>query len=1229
MKHDYEQLGDRRFQEFCQALLVAEFPNLACLPVGMPDGGRDAASYRRVSDGSASLVFQVKYVERPGFLDDATTWAESVIAGETEKVKVLASRGAQQYFLVTNAPGSSHPDVGSIDKVQAVLDSMLPIPAQCLWRDDLDRRLENRWSLKWSYPDLMTGVDLIRALVEGRISEDGARRSRSIRAFLAEQYRLDHEVKFKQAHVHNDLLNMFVDVPAEVLRTDRPELTPLRHRIAVRSELTDGRRKRHPAVGAGTLFLDDWVQANCRGLVLEGKPGQGKSTLLQYVCQVHRMRLLDKRHDLNRLLDEHRLSPLRVPLKVDLRELAQWLEGVSPFAKDGPPPPEELRTLEGFLSALITRRSGGATFSVSDLHAVLETGPALLALDGLDEVVDVGDRGTIVQEIVAGVNRLSGVTNALQVIITTRPAWFATRERLPTPAFEYLTLTDIDEDLIAVYRDRWMDARELEAHERDELVSILDAKISQPHFRDLCRNPMQLAILLSLIHRKGPALPDRRADLYESYMEQFLDRETAKSLAVRDHRSLLLMLHGFIAWKLHVEAERSTQGAGRIAAADLVALAEDFLESRGHPRDLFEDLFTRAFDRFGALVARAGDLFEFEVQPLREFFAASYLYKTAPYSRPGRPRKGTQPERLDAMIRRPFWLNVARFYAGFYNVGELPSLVDRLESLANTAEFGPTALPRTVTAQFLADWTLEQDLRSQTRAVTVLTEGLGRRHVATAEDGNAYDGYARVFVLPPRAGGLQLAESGFRLLETDDSVWSRAAGIARAIRGNGDIATLKGRWIKGWKQFASTAPARWLELGNYLDVIAELSLLDLEEMSVAGYVDSSCLRWLISGGAFDFIDDTPERISAAIDIVLSGGGVKASNDGRSHPLEALAYVLHMDYAALVRESPYFGGPDEWVSPRGGPEDYADVVELTLLYDSLQAEPDVAWLNSLDPWDRIVEEGRRLFGERDGFDRLAIVSSGVRDHRDRGGGYGDFSDSNLSLVRRARHARFRSRDSHYWRRVLSVGGSNRDTMRALSLFCAWAAPSVIRECVDAAEDRISELSSDEYGFVAAAVSLTLRLADFSGKDLNARTRLTGLGPFRPSAGLFALLCPRLADSERVRLYRAAKFSGEYGDTNVLAWLLSTESDEGPKTDWRRLEDLMRQAARLKREPFGSYSHRGTRLPTAIAESIVRDGSNFPIDAIVLAEGQLLLDGVAATPTVGEVAERDEWFLPDGD
>jgi hypothetical protein len=57
-----------------------------------------------------------------------------------------------------------------------------------------------------------------------------------------------------------------------------------------------------------------------------------------------------------------------------------------------------------------------------------------------------------------------------------------------------------------------------------------------------------------------------------------------------------------------------------------------YLDSEGEDTTIVGDLFNGIVERVGALVSRVQETYEFEVQPLREYFAARHLYDTAPYS---------------------------------------------------------------------------------------------------------------------------------------------------------------------------------------------------------------------------------------------------------------------------------------------------------------------------------------------------------------------------------------------------------------------------------------------------------------------------------------------------------------------------------------------------------------------------------------------------------------------
>ncbi len=352
MDYQLENLGPERFQEFCQALLVREFPRLQCFPVAQRDGGRDAIAYYMEGRSDEFMVFQVKFVRKPLAEQEPHKWLLGIMEEEKEKVKALIPKGAKQYYVITNVPGTAHPESGSIDQANALLQQITKIPSQCWWRGDIQARLDNAWDLKWAYPDLLTGPDLLRALVEAGLSEDKERRTNAIRAFVRDQFSWEETVRFKQVELQNRLLDHFIDVPVipRDLARDRKKrasghfvISQLAHIVQLErsQEAPDevpeqvitrrSTRRDETALGAATMLLHRRVQEHVPYIVLEGAPGQGKSTITQYVCQIHRMRILDECGDLAEVPEAHRTGPLKLPIRVDLRDLATWFLKQDPF----------------------------------------------------------------------------------------------------------------------------------------------------------------------------------------------------------------------------------------------------------------------------------------------------------------------------------------------------------------------------------------------------------------------------------------------------------------------------------------------------------------------------------------------------------------------------------------------------------------------------------------------------------------------------------------------------------------------------------------------------------------------------------------------------------------------------------------------------------------------------------------------------------------------------------
>src|ERR1039457_219138 len=529
----------------------------------------------------------------------------------------------------------------------------------------------------------MTGPDFLRAIVESGLSEHRERREAAIRAFLVQQYSTDEQVRFKQVELQNDLTDLFVDVPV-AFRESGSDHRQARLFQGIVSSLVprtiepddaqlptyeyDYRHHGEAPIGSATLLLDPQFQARLPHIVLEGAPGQGKSTITQYVCQVHRMALLKDAEAQGKLPPEHSGGAPRLPIRIDLRDLATWLGKQDPFAGDEKrePPAGWRKSLESFIAALIGFHSGGTNFTTDDLVAVFKISSVLIVLDGLDEVADISRRHEVVEEIMKGVQRLEANAASLQTVITSRPAAFANSPGMPPDRYPYFHLASLTQSLINQYADKWLRARHIDGKEASDFRKTLKEKLEYPHLRDLARNPMQLTILLSLILTRGSSLPDKRTALYDNYVDLFFNRESEKSPVVREHRDLLIDIHRYLAWVLQSEAEQGI-ARGSISQERLQQTLANYLAREEQPTNLAKDLFTGMVERVVFLLSRVEGTFEFEVQPLREYFAARFLYETAPYSPAGKEQRGTKPDRFDALARNFYWTNVTRWIQNYHS----------------------------------------------------------------------------------------------------------------------------------------------------------------------------------------------------------------------------------------------------------------------------------------------------------------------------------------------------------------------------------------------------------------------------------------------------------------------------------------------------------------------------------------------------------------------------------
>ena len=143
-----------------------------------------------------------------------------------------------------------------------------------------------------------------------------------LRAAMSVQFGKDNDVRFRQVDLTGiSVENLFVDVPASS-HPGSPADRLIKEMNPHQQGQSGARDTSVSQAGAAQALLHpSWTDST----VIVGGPGQGKTTLLQYLCQYHRARCLD-RHEYSPIAAG--LAPVtrvvRTPIKIELTDYAAW-----------------------------------------------------------------------------------------------------------------------------------------------------------------------------------------------------------------------------------------------------------------------------------------------------------------------------------------------------------------------------------------------------------------------------------------------------------------------------------------------------------------------------------------------------------------------------------------------------------------------------------------------------------------------------------------------------------------------------------------------------------------------------------------------------------------------------------------------------------------------------------------------------------------------------------------
>jgi len=1139
------------------------------------------------------------------------------------------------------------------------------------------------------------------------------RRQETLRFYLRDQLKQDTDLRFKEVDLKADLFDLFVDVPlsfrlpmrerrwflnfpmylratAAIALLNPDDMSqvetgvmayfryPLAYPISVTPDASpdpvvveeewEERGLSIPysvAITAfGSMGLEHLVPAGAPSFsavarsmptslaksIVEAGPGQGKSTLVQYICQIHRCRWLKLDDQLARVDPKHLEGPIKLPFKVELRDVVRWLRKETQHQTDQPAAASMGQSVEGYLAAHVQERSGGRTFSVDDFAEVLRSHPTLLVFDALDEVADPDDRNFVLAEISKMCARLQPASASLQIVVTTRPAAYSDPASLSAEGFVHLKLLPLTPELTTHYAQKWCDAKELSGETRDRTLLILSEKMAEPHIGQLAKSPMHVAILLPLILRHGASLPDRRTDLYDAYVRIFFDREAEKPLGsdrrpgsrnpVREHRDLLVGLLRYFGWLLQSESETS-RAAGQISRERLIDAAKQYLIRREKDPSLVDQLLT-GVDRLYMLVSRSAgktpdsDPFEFEVQPLREYFCARHLYAMAPTSFKGDNSTRDRTAILAALTQRPAWLNVLRFYAGCYSDGELLSIARCVEELLGDESVWTGSHVRVAGISLLRDRVLAQDGRAQRELAEAVLDSVGLRIALGRSD----SGEERASELPEDGGRSVLLDRCQRELMTfPPPEYSRQlCHLISALEPSDSErwrVQLSSWWRAACADFDAVGCSEWLRVGQALDLLRFMDSSTLTEVvQRAGGLDAN-IATLVGAGSFSWIEAFGSRARAAIQVMLDDPAKDLQSRGpTTHALGRTASFLSAVWrlptnVKLARRAEHLLANIDEVAELGS--DAAQVVKsctsfLHILQDELGAfQADTAYDDTINA---ALTAGTRVWGRHHPiFFGLAARVARVPETVDR---ELDPFDETIPLRAQSDYARLRYDDTIWWEHGLARAKTDLQRSWLATLLFSWAADGVLLHVSQSAQEILDGLSENQYESilqtVVAVASTQRKRAD--RKFVVSLLERTG----QISSRMLALLSVRVNALGRLRLYQSMPQHYDGNDGAILALSLRAELGRREAKKGLNFAAIEALVVRLDRivdlvvsDPAATNRlvEVLNSLPPDFARSWLTQPAKYPRVALEAIDSRCISSWLARTSTLSQVAQLSEW------
>ncbi|MCJ7458289.1 MAG: hypothetical protein MUP17_04800 [candidate division Zixibacteria bacterium] len=326
-KYNLDAFEPLEFERMCQALLQQVIgPGVKVYGMGT-DAGREATFSGKAPYPSTEEQWDGRWIFQAKFHDvrqigpkEARARLLMELNGELLKITQKYKHPCDNYILMTNVCLTPVFQKGIKDKIENEIipkyrHAMKHIDV--LGSDEICRFLDNYPGIRQTYAHLVVPGDIIASLAK-KIESKQIDLDALVQLYSEECYKQEQCAVLDDAGDVEDkpvtLQQVFIDleINAPTLPQDPKLLERFPHWLKQAAE--DEKR-----TSALSYLLDDSIA----GVVLIGGPGEGKSTLGQYVAQIHRARLTGRLKELGENAQEFEKCTLRLSFRVLLKEYAQ------------------------------------------------------------------------------------------------------------------------------------------------------------------------------------------------------------------------------------------------------------------------------------------------------------------------------------------------------------------------------------------------------------------------------------------------------------------------------------------------------------------------------------------------------------------------------------------------------------------------------------------------------------------------------------------------------------------------------------------------------------------------------------------------------------------------------------------------------------------------------------------------------------------------------------------